>query len=77
MGEEDTIRDNTIQLQSCKSLIFNTYTHNSTTSTSFTNIPLKNNSNNLFIDNNKENGLFDLFIDIQHIEALLFNPGQQ
>lgn len=77
MGEDDTIRDNTIQLQSCKSLIFKTYTHNSTTSTSFANIPLKNNSNNLFIDNNKENGLFDLFIDIQHIEALLFNPGQQ
>lgn len=71
------ITDTTRQISACKTIILNTYTTNKKLASNFANIPLANNNDNIYMDSIKENGLFDIMIDIENIEKILFDPWTQ
>ncbi len=72
---DQAITDTTIQIPTCQNTIFTAYTTSQKLGTSYANLPLLNNNDNIYMDSVKENGLFDLMIDIKNIEDLLFDPG--
>ena len=63
------------QLSDCKSIMYGIYNSNKELRENLLNLPLKNNNDNIYIDWNKDNGLFDIMIDITNIRNLLFEKN--
>ena len=69
------ITDNFRQIGICQTTILNTYQYSKVLESNFANLPLLNNNDNIYMDSIKENGLFDIMLDIEAIKELLFDPG--
>lgn len=75
LQNNEEISDNPRQIGACQSAILNTYQYSKTLESNFSNLPLLNNNDNIYMDSVKENGLFDIMLDIEAIKELLFDPG--
>ena len=69
-----TITDTTREIRRCETIVLNAYVSHKTLESNFSSLPLANNNDNIYMDNVKDNGLFDIMIDIKNIESLLFDP---
>ncbi len=68
------ISDTTRQISQCQEIIQQAYTINQQLNANYKDIPLINNNDNIYTDNIKDNGLFDLMVDIENIKKVLFDP---
>ena len=65
--------DSRKELQDCYNIIYNRYQTRMSMWSNYLSQPIVNNTDNIFLDGNKDNAPFDLMEDIEDIKNILFN----
>lgn len=75
MGDTRTISDESRELTLCQDILTTQFSFNQSVNQHHNTLRNINRNDNLYLDNIKDNGLFDIMIDIKNIENILFDAN--